>query len=132
MSTKTDLNKNGAAQAAVLATMIGLLTLAVVNLATDTSKAVQNRVHDIGKLWMPGAAGIGPYSGKETLALVAWLLSWGILHFILRKKEWSNKVVIVIFLLGIAVATTLIWPPIFNGIAHAFNLINLESSWFNK
>jgi hypothetical protein len=100
--------------------MIGLLTLAVVNLATDISDAVKNSVHDIGKLWMPGAEGIGPYSGKETLALVAWLLSWGILHFILRRKEWSNKKVIVIFLLGIAVGTTLIWPPVFNGIAHAF------------
>lgn len=121
MRVKTDLNKNGAAQAAVLAAMIGLLTLAVVNLATATSKAIQTIVHNIGKLWMPGAEGIGPYSGKETLALVAWLLAWGILHFILRRKEWSNKKVALIFLLGIAVATTLIWPPVFNGIAHVFN-----------
>ena len=36
---------------------------------------------------MPGAAGIGLFSGKETLALVAWLGTWLILHFALRNKN---------------------------------------------
>ena len=112
-----NLDENGTAQAAILSSAFGMLVLAVVNLGTEISDAFKNSVHAIGKLWMPGALGIGPYSGKETLALTAWLVSWFILHLILRKREWNNQVVFVVFLLLIALATTLIWPPIYVGIA---------------
>ena len=118
MEKEIDLERNGTAQAAVLAAMTGLLTLALANLGTEISEKFKEAVHGIGKLWMPGAQGIGPYSGKETLALVVWLLSWLILHQILRSREWNNRIVLVVFLIGIAIATTLIWPPVFNGIAH--------------
>ncbi len=119
MKKEIDLSKNGTAQAAILSAMIGLLTLALVNLWTDISEGFKEAVHTIGKLWMPGAEGIGPYSGKETLALAAWLLSWLILHQVLRSKAWNDRVVLVVFLIGIAIATTLIWPPVFTGMAHA-------------
>lgn len=119
MSQKSGLRKNGVAQAAILSSMIGVLVLALVNLGTDISDVFKTAVHNIGKLWMPGAEGIGPYSGKETLAILGWLISWFILHAILRDKEWDNQVVVAIFLMGIAVATTLIWPPVFVGLAHA-------------
>ena len=119
MKEKIDLEKNGSGQAAMLSAMTGLLTLALVNLGTDISDKFKEAVHAIGRWWMPGAEGIGPYSGKETLALAAWLLSWLIFHRILCSREWNNRVVLVVFLIGIALATTLIWPPVFNGIAHA-------------
>ena len=77
----------GIAVAALMAAMVGMLTLAVVNVFTAGSKTFNVWVHEVGKLWMPGAAGIGPYSGKETLALVAWLGTWLILHFALRNKD---------------------------------------------
>ena len=63
MQSKINLEKNGAAQAAILSLMIGILTLALVNLGTEISEALKNAVHTIGKLWIPGAEGIGPYSG---------------------------------------------------------------------
>ena len=119
MSTKTNRERNGAAQAALLSCAIGLLTLALVNLGTDISETFKDSVHALGKLWMPGAQGIGPYSGKETLALWTWLATWVIFHRLWRGKELNNQTVLVIFLLGIALATTLLWPPVFNGIAHA-------------
>lgn len=108
-----DVNKNGSAQAALLASMIGCLTLSLVNLGTELSSDFKAWVHAVGKLWIPGAGGIGPYSGKETIALLGWLLSWGILHLILKNKEWNRSVVTVIFLVGMAISTTLLWPPIF-------------------
>lgn len=117
MSPKSNLEKMGAAQAAFLAAMIGCLTLSLVNLGTEMSEVFKTQVHNIGKLWIPGAAGIGPYSGKETIALVAWLLSWYLLHRSLRTKEWDNQVVMTVFLVGIACATTLLWPPVFSSIA---------------
>jgi len=120
MSANIDLSKNGTAQAAILSGMMSVLTLALVNLGTEISDSFKNAVHTIGKLWMPGAEGIGPYSGKETLALLIWLLSWVMFHKTLKGKEWNYRVVTGIFLCGLAVATTLIWPPVFTAIAHGF------------
>lgn len=119
MDSKVDLEKLGIAQAAFLAGLIGVLTLALVNLGTEMSEGFKQAVHGVGKLWMPGAEGIGPYSGKETLALLAWLASWGILHFMLRRKEWNQGVVVILFLLGVGLATTLLWPPITQGVAQS-------------
>ncbi len=103
----------GVAVAALLAAMLGVLTLALVNQFTAVSAAFNTWVHGIGKLWMPGADGIGPYSGKETLALVAWFGSWIVLHFVLRKRDLDVSRWLVVFLVGVAIATTLVWPPVF-------------------
>jgi hypothetical protein len=107
----------GIAVAALMAAMTGMLTLAVVNAFTAGSKAFNVWVHEVGKLWMPGAAGIGPYSGKETLALVAWLSAWLILHFALRGKDLEISRWFIVFLVGVGIATTLIWPPVFEYLA---------------
>jgi hypothetical protein len=103
----------GIAVAALLAAMIGMLTLAGVNQATQISKAFNTWVHGVGKVWMPGAEGIGPYSGKETLAAVAWIGSWVILHFALRRRDMSVSRWLIVFLVGVGIATTWIWPPVF-------------------
>ncbi len=108
---------SGAAVAALLAALAGMLTLAVVNVGTAASDAFNAWVHWIGKLWMPGAEGIGPYSGKETLALVAWIGTWVILHPALRRKDPNVARWLVVFLVGIGIATTLIWPPVFEYLA---------------
>ena len=108
---------SGIAVAALLGAVIGMLTLAVVNVFTAASPAFTAWVHNIGKLWMPGAEGIGPYSGKETLAAVAWLVSWALLHAGLRTRELNLSRWFIVFLLGVGVATTLIWPPVFEYLA---------------
>ena len=118
MSQKVEIKKIGTAQAALLAAMLGVLTIALTNLGTEMSDACKNQVYNIGKLWMPGADGIGPYSGKETIALLVWLVSWAVFHRILRAREWNHLAVIALFLMGIAVATTLVWPPVFQLLIH--------------
>ena len=107
----------GVAVAALMAAMLGLLALAVVNVFTAASKPFNAWVHAVGKLWMPGAEGIGPYSGKETISLVVWLGSWVLLHYALRGRDMKLSVWLVVFLVGIGVATTLIWPPVFEYLA---------------
>lgn len=107
----------GIAVAALIAAMVGMLTLAVVNAFTAGSPAFNAWVHSVGKLWMPGAQGIGPYSGKETLALIGWLGSWVILHFALRKRDLEISRWFIVFLVGVGIATTLIWPPVFEYLA---------------
>ena len=107
----------GIAVAAFMAAFVGTFTLAVVNVFTAASKDFNAWVHGVGKLWMPGAPGIGPYSGKETLALIGWLGSWIVLHFVLRKKDLEVGRWFIAFLVGLGIATTLIWPPVFEHLA---------------
>lgn len=107
----------GAAVAALLSALIGMLTLAVVNVFTAASPAFNTWVHGIGKLWMPGAEGIGPYSGKETLALAAWLVSWAVLHVAVGRRDLNVYRWLVVFVAGVGIATTLIWPPVFEYLA---------------
>ena len=61
---------------------------------------------------------LGPVvEGKETLALAGWLGSWVILHFVLRKRDLEISRWLVLFLAGVGIATTLIWPPVFEYLA---------------
>ena len=108
---------SGLAVAAMLSAMLGMLTLAVVNLGTEASEAFAGWVHSVGKLWMPGASGIGPYSGKETLSMVVWIAAWAILHPALRKHDLNLARWLIVFLVGVGVATTLIWPPVYGHLA---------------
>ncbi len=103
----------GAAVAAIISAVLGMLALALVNLGTAASKGFNTWVHGVGKLWMPGAEGIGPYSGKETLALVVWLGSWGVLHLAWRNRDLDLGWWLIVFLIGVGLATTLLWPPVF-------------------
>ena len=108
---------SGIAVAALLASMLGMLALALVNVFTAASKDFNAWVHGVGKLWMPGAAGIGPYSGKETISRVVWLGAWVVLHYALRERELKLSTWLVVFLVGVGVGTTLIWPPVFEYLA---------------
>ncbi len=103
---------SGVAVAALTSAMLGLLAMALVNLGTEASEPLMNTIHALGKLWIPGAQGIGPYSGKETVALVVWLVSWAVMHVAIGKRQLDERVWGVVFLVGMGVATTLFWPPV--------------------
>jgi hypothetical protein len=109
----TPLRPSGAAVAAMLAIGIGAMAMAIVVGISDASADFNNGlVHSIGKAWVPGAQGIGPYSGKFTFFLVGWLLSWGIGHLVLKKRDLDlGKWAVVSFAL-ISLGILLIWPPI--------------------
>lgn len=104
---------NGAAVAASLAAAIGILVMAFVNIGTEASASFKTFVHGVGKLWIPGAEGIGPYSGKETFLLLGWLGSWMLLHFLLRRREVSGRTWGVLLTLFFLAGFALFWPPIF-------------------
>lgn len=102
---------NGAIVAAILAAWIGLMALAITNIAADANAGFSNAL----KL----NSGIGPYSGKELFMFVAWFVSWPVLHFALRKRDLKLKKWFGVFLAGMFVAVLLMWPPIFGAIAAA-------------
>jgi len=90
--------------------MTGLLLMAVVHTETVASTAFENWVFQIGS-WMPNAQGIGPYSGKETFMLIGWVSSWAVLHPLLRRRDLRLAVSVAIFVVGMAVATLLVYGP---------------------
>jgi hypothetical protein len=107
----------GPVVAALTAVLCGEFALLVADKLSNGSKAVEGRVYALGE-WMPGATGtgaagsIGPYSGKETIALVAWCLSWAILHAALRKASPSVAKSLYVFLIGLTVITLNFIDPI--------------------
>jgi hypothetical protein len=105
---------NGAVAAAFLSAAIGLFVLGIVQFATTLNDAFADRVFALGKAWIPNAQGIGPYSGKETLMVVAWAASWVILHVSLQRrrldlKPWFGTALVFVFL-----AAILVWPPVWH------------------
>ncbi len=106
------IKPQGAAVAAYLSASLGILALALSHLISEKSEFAKNRIYSLGKLWMPGAEGIGPYSGKETIELLVWLSSWFILHFLLKDKNVSVRWTGILFLIILGIATTILWPPV--------------------
>ena len=103
----------GPAAAALIGTALGLLALGISHVLSEASTSFKNWMQTLGNLWMPGAQGIGPYSGKETLSVLGWLVSWVVLHQALKTRELALSRWLIAFLVGVALATTLIWPPVF-------------------
>jgi len=103
--------------ATLMAVPCGEFALLLADKISNRSKAVEGWVFSFGK-WMPGATGsgpggsIGPYSGKETIALVVWLLSWVALHGALRNSSMSIAKSIKIFLIAMIVITVNFIDPI--------------------
>ena len=101
----------GVAIAALFAASIGLLILGTVNVYSNIDASF--------KAWITLNTGIGPYSGKELFLLGGWLGSWVILHVVLRRRELNVRRWFGVFLGLMLIATLLVWPPIFEGIANA-------------
>ena len=102
----------GAAGAALVAVGVGTMALAVSHILAERSTRAKDAIQALGNAWMPGAVGIGPYSGKETIALIAWLGTWLVLHLLWKRRTVSVTTSTLSFLALIGIATTLLWPPI--------------------
>ena len=104
--------QTGAAVAAYISASLGILALSLSHLVSEKNEPLKNAIHNLGKLWMPGAEGIGPYSGKETIQLLVWFSTWLILHLWFRNKNVSVRWSGILFLMILGIATTLLWPPV--------------------
>jgi hypothetical protein len=112
---------SGPAAAALISAGIGCVTMMVTHHFSDAdkSKSIENIVWMLGS-WIPGShnpsklwGNIGSYSGKETMLLVGWLVSWVILSLLWKDKQIKSRTIFFwMFLLFIA-ATVMSWHPIF-------------------
>lgn len=95
----------GAAAAAILASSLGCLGIGIATLLAQISPTVAT--------WLNWWSPVGPLSGESGVGIIAWLASWILLHFIMRKHEAKLGIVALISFLFIALAMVLLFPPFY-------------------
>jgi hypothetical protein len=119
VGSKNPPRVSGPAAAALMSAGIGCFVMMITHHLSDTSKAREKMVWAIGS-WIPGShnpselwGNIGSYTGKETMLLVGWLLSWPILYFLWKDKNIKARTVFFWFFTLFIAATAMSWHPLF-------------------
>ncbi len=110
---------SGRAAAALISVGVGCFTMMVTHHLAEISTVADRFIGSLGS-WIPGSAtgdklwgSIGSYAGKETMLLVAWLVSWLILHHLLKHQHVKTRT-IFLWTFGLIVAATVMsWQPLF-------------------
>jgi hypothetical protein len=97
--------------AAILAGGIGCLALGAFTTLAEAGSSVADKLAWSDK--------VGPLSGKTTLAVIVWLLSWAILHAVYRNREAETKQALTIALVLIGLGVLLTFPTFFQLFAPA-------------
>jgi hypothetical protein len=98
--------RNGPAAAAILAAGIGAAFLGLI----ATCEAA---VHPLSKALIFSKA-VGPLSGKTTVAMVAWLGGWAVMHWLWRDRQICFRPVAVATVVLVIVGLLGTFPPVFD------------------
>ncbi|MBI4259204.1 MAG: hypothetical protein HY658_01440 [Actinobacteria bacterium] len=89
----------GPLAAAFLAAGIGALVLGILTTLASASSSIKDALAFTDP--------VGPLSGKTTIAVAAWVVSWPILHLALRRRDpapgkvyWATALLVVLGLIG--------------------------------
>ena len=96
---------DGALAAALIAVGIGVLTLGVITSAAEAALGFKD--------WLNWDDSVGPLSGKSSLALIAWAVSWPMLHLALFRRDGLLTMALVISGILIMLGMIGIFPPVF-------------------
>jgi hypothetical protein len=90
----------GPVAAAILAAGIGCLALGILTTLSEASAGFSDLLNFY--------SAVGPLSGKTIVAVVVWLLSWGILHAMYRTKQIESRKALTasLVLIGLGVVGT--------------------------
>jgi hypothetical protein len=110
---------SGGAAAALISVGVGCFTMMVTHHLAETSTEIDQFIWGLGK-WIPGSdtgnklwGSIGSYTGKETMLLFGWLVSWLMLHNLLKHQQVKTRT-IFLWTFGLVVAATVMsWQPLF-------------------
>ncbi len=97
--------KNGVAGATILSASFGCFILGVAVVLSSACVQVKN----ILTWWNPA----GPLTGKTSLAVIAWLISWCILLLVWGKKDINLKLVVIISFLLLLLGFLGTFPPFY-------------------
>lgn len=100
-SHTTEEVKNGTAMAAVLGAAIGSFALGLIVLLNAMD------LISIPAIYEPA----GGVSGRTTLAVILWLISWGVLHVRWKDQQISYRKTLLLSLALIAGSLIFTFPP---------------------
>lgn len=110
---------SGPAAAALISAAFSCFLLMVNQHLTSVFKSWNAIVWSLGS-WIPGSYNsdplygeIGSYSGKETVMLVGWLVSWLVLGKLWRHRQIQARTMFFWLLAFVVSATVMNWHPIF-------------------
>ncbi|HTU48119.1 MAG TPA: hypothetical protein VMF91_23870 [Bryobacteraceae bacterium] len=95
---------NGSGAAAIFSAGIGCFVLAVLAILADKSALVQRSL----VFYKP----TGPLSGVTTVAILVWLVTWGILEWNWRKKTVPAGRISALALALLVLSLVLTFPPV--------------------
>ena len=106
---------NGPVAAVFLAAGVGSLVLGIMVVIVEAfpAKAGTTSPFDFSKLYGIGS-GVGPLSGKIVIELVAFAVSWVVLHLLWRGKEVNFGRIFMATLVLVALGFILTFPPVFD------------------
>jgi hypothetical protein len=122
---QTDTKPNGPVVAAFVAAGVASLVMGIGVVLNEASTPIKNAIGADFNAFLQFdknfglGAGVGPLSGKVALAVIAFGVSWAVLHLGLRGKEvnFRNGFIVALVLVGLGFALT--FPPIFTLFAPA-------------
>jgi hypothetical protein len=109
MDVAVELGPNGPGLAATVAAGIGVFVLGFLTTLNEMAVGV----HD----WLIFQDRVGPLSGKTTMAGVAWLVSWAVLHLLWWKRDVPFLPAVALTALLIVIGNVLMFPPVFERLA---------------
>jgi hypothetical protein len=106
-----DTKPNGPVAAAFVAAGIAALVLGIFVTLNEFSPDVSNFLKFDANFGF--GKGVGPLSGKVGMAIVAYAISWVVLHLTWRGKELAFGKVLLASLILVGLGFALTFPPIF-------------------
>jgi hypothetical protein len=104
ISPNVPARTNGSGAAAILAAAIGYLALAVLACAGDKMAAVKSLLI----FYKP----TGPLSGVTSVAILIWLITWGILEWRWRNRTVTVRRISAISFVLLGFSMLLTFPPV--------------------
>ena len=105
MSAQTKAIPSGPGAAAMIAAGIGTLTIGILTTAAEFSAGLKTALN----FYNPS----GPLSGKTSLGIAMWLLSWLLLGNMWKDKNYNLARAFNITLVLIGLGLLLTFPPVF-------------------
>lgn len=94
-----------AMSASMIASGIGAVTLGLVIILAEANAAFKDAM-----AWVKP---VGPLSGKTTVAVIVFFLSWVVLHYVFKRKAISLNTAFIVTLVLLALGLLLTFPPVF-------------------
>ena len=101
----------GPVAAAILAGGVGALALGVLTTLAEASPSI--------KEFLSFSDPVGPLSGKTLGAVLIWIVTWGILHFVYRDKAVESRKALTTALVLIVLGVVGTFPIFFQMFAPA-------------